>query len=205
MAVTSDTAADTLSMLEERLARINFLVNGDGIPTTASHGHGNASTRLRALEKSLKTLASRSPPVSDLLELQNQLPELFGPSSTQSTPSTLPPEALAQLLLAHEQLFKKTATQLSTLNENKEIPDASQLSKLIAMRPRMEKLEARQKEQAKEFAELRARSAKVVEQWFENGVLDMGEKWADWEERLRDCEILVRRNEAAKKREEGTL
>ena len=63
----------------------------------------------------------------------------------------------------------------------------------------------RSKEQAKEFAELRARSAKVVEQWYENGVLDMGEKWADWEERLRDCEILVRRNEAAKKREEGTL
>lgn len=192
-------------MLEERLARVNFLVNGDDIPTTASHGHGNASTCLRALEKSLKTLAARSPPVSDLLELQNQLPELFGPSSTQSTPSTLPAEALAQLVLAHEQLFKKTATQLSTLNENKEIPDPSQLSKLIAMRPRMEKLEARQKEQAKEFAELRARSAKVVEQWYENGVLDMGEKWADWEERLRDCEILVRRNEAAKKREEGML
>ncbi|CAK4031028.1 Hypothetical predicted protein [Lecanosticta acicola] len=203
MVVTSDTAADTLAMLEERLARIDFLVSGSG--TEAAQSPGNASKRLRALERTLQTLAAKSRPITDLLQLQRQYPELFSPSSAHPAPSTLPPAALAQLVLAHEQMYKKAASQLSILNENKDVHDPSQLTKLIAMRSRTGKLEAKQKEQAKEFAELRARSAKIVEQWYESGVLDMGEKWADWEERLRDCEILVRRNEAAKKREEGML
>ena len=34
-------------------------------------------------------------------------------------------------------------------------------------------------------------------------VVGMSERWAEWEERVRDVEILVRRMEAAKKRDEG--
>lgn len=204
MAVMQDTAADTLQMLHDRLARIDFAINGDSDNTTDedTKQNGSATARLRALERTLNTLAARSPAVSDILQLHTSHPELFHPSDPGTVPTTLPPASLAQLVLAHDQLFRTTSSQLSTLNENKEIPDPSALTKLIALQSRMEKIEARQAQQANEFAESRARSAKLVEHWYENGVLDMGNQWAGWEEKLKDCEILVRRNEAAKKREE---
>ncbi|KAK4502338.1 hypothetical protein PRZ48_005763 [Zasmidium cellare] len=205
MDVTRDTAIDTLQMLHERLARIDYVVNGDDIAQEDLKPNASAKARLAALERSLNTLAASSLGVSDVLQLHNSHPELFHSSDPKDVPTTLPPAALAQLILAHDHLYRTTSTQLSTLNENKEVPDASALTKLIALQPRIEKIEARQAQQASEFAELRARSAKIVEQWYENGVLDMGEKWTAWEERLKDCEILVRRKEAAKKREEEML
>lgn len=205
MGVTHATAVDTLRMLHERLARIDFAVNGDSSANEDKQSTSSATARLRALERTLSTLAARSPAVSDILQLHNSHPELFHPADSKAVPTTLPPASLAQLVLAHDQLYRTTSTQLSTLNENKDIPDPSALTKLIALQPRVEKIEARQAQQASEFAELRARSAKIVEQWYENGVLDMGERWAAWEEELKDCEILVRRKEAARKREEGML
>ena len=110
---------------------------------------------------------------------------------------------MAQLILAHESLYKTSSVQLSTLNDNSTIPESAPLVKLIAMQTRIDKLETKQMEQAQEFAELRARSARAVEKYYESGVLQMGEQWTEWEERLKDCEILVRRKEAAKRREEG--
>lgn len=205
MAVTRETAADTLQMLHERLARIEFAINGDDTTAEGLRSNASASARLAALERTLNALAGKSPGVSDIRHLHNSCPELFHPSNAKDAPTTLPPASLAQLVLAHDHLYRTASTQLSTLNDNKEIPDPSALTKLLALQPRVEKIEARQAQQANEFAELRARSAKIVERWYENGVLNMGERWAGWEEKLKDCEILVRRKEAATKREEGLL
>ncbi|KAF2162866.1 hypothetical protein M409DRAFT_57921 [Zasmidium cellare ATCC 36951] len=205
MAVTRDTAVDTLQMLHERLARIDFAVNGDDIAQEDHKPNASAKARLASLERTLNTLAASSLGVSDVLQLHNSHPELFHPADPKDVPTTLPPASLAQLILAHDHLYRTTSTQLSTLNNNKEVPDASALTKLISLQPRIDKIEARQAQQANEFAELRTRSAKIVERWYENGVLDMGERWAGWEEKLKDCEILVRRKEAAKKREEEML
>ncbi len=71
--------------------------------------------------------------------------------------------------------------------------------------PRIEKARVRQEKQAREVAELRSRSARVVEQWLEVGMLGMSERWAEWEERLREVEIVVRRREGAKRRENGMV
>lgn len=210
MAATHDTATQTLAMLEERLQYIDFLVNGDGETAEAqrrasrstSTSTGSATARLRNLERALKTLATKSYAVSDLMQLHKQYPDLLHPTDAQTVPSTLPPAALAQLILAHEQLYKSSATQLTTLNENNAIPDPGVMAKLVALQPRIDKAEAKQREQLQEFHELRVRSMKVVEGWCEKGVLEMGGNWADWEEKLRECEILVRRNEAAKRRED---
>ncbi|KAF7188893.1 hypothetical protein HII31_09816 [Pseudocercospora fuligena] len=205
MAATEGTAAQTLSMLAERLQRIDYVVNGDqhdgsenGSPNNAS-----ASARLRNLERTLKALAARSHAVSDIFQLQKHYPELFHPTESHAVPSSLAPASLAQLILAHESLYKTSSVQLSTLNDNSTIPESAPLVKLIAMQSRIDKLETKQMEQAHEFAELRARSARAVEKYYESGVLQMGEQWTEWEERLKDCEILVRRKEAAKRREEG--
>ncbi|KJY01417.1 hypothetical protein TI39_contig291g00030 [Zymoseptoria brevis] len=202
MAVTQDTAADTLALLEERLRHIAFLIEGASHEQDSNNTTTSAASRLRNLERQLKVLASKSYAIADLLQLHKQHPALFHPSDPHEVPSTLPPAGLAQLVLAHEQLYRSTATQLATLNENSAIPDPAALSKLIALQPRIDRIEAKQYQQAQEVAELRLRSMRVVATWHEKGVLQMGEKWAEWESELRDCEILVRRNEAAKIREE---
>ena len=204
-AMATTTATQTLDLLEERLQRLTFLVNGD----TAHHNEQQqtastpARARLVALDRNLKSLAARSPAISDLLQLHRTHPDLFHTTSANSPPSTLPAASLAQLVLAHEQLYKTTNSQLTIVNDSKNIPDQAALTKLIGLQSRIDAAGAKQTEQARQFAELRGRSAKIVEKWYEQGVLDMGENWADWEERLRDAEILVRRREAAKKREEA--
>lgn len=205
-----ETAAQTLAMLEDRLRRVEFLINGqqsdyDETNATASNTQFAVSTRLHHLERGLQALANRSNAVYDILLLHQQYPDLFHTTDFERSPSTLAPGSLAQLILAHEQLYKDSSSQLQTLSDVSAIPDSSAFTKLIALEPEIEKIESRQAEQARAFAELRARSAHIVEQWYESGVLEMGERWADWEERLRDCEIVIRRQEAVKKRDEGTV
>jgi hypothetical protein len=195
-------------MLEERLRRLEFLIQGDPIHSlgdyeTLSASLGAVSTRLRNLERGLESLINRSNAIYDILLLHQQVPDLFHTSGVNSVPTTLAPASLAQLILAHEQLLKTTAGGLQTIHEIGTIPDSTVFVQLVASRPQLAKLETRQTEQAQELATLRARSAQLVERWYESGVLEMGGRWADWEEKLRDCEILVRREEASRKREEA--
>jgi hypothetical protein len=208
MAKSQQTAADTLILLEDRVNRVNYILNGDADAATTqqqptSKHAASASVRLRSLERNLHSLASNSPAVADVLTLQRMHPEFFDFDSNSSSDS-LPAASIANLILAHSQLYQSLSTRLSQL-QDLNVPDAAAAAKLIELRPRIQKAHEKQVAQAKEFAELRARSAQAVEKWYEGGVLGMGEQWAEWEERLRDAEILVRRREAAKRREDGTI
>lgn len=197
------TASETLALLEERLRRLNYTLHGDS--ATANNTSDNkptlsATERFRKLERNLANLSSKSPTASDILNLQSHHPNLFV-STHNDAPSTPPPSSLATLVLAHEPLFRQSSTSLQTLSSQNSIPDPAALAKLIALEPRLERVLQKQDEQAREVAELRARSARVVEKWYQEGVLGMGEKWAGWEETLREGEILVRRSEARERRE----
>lgn len=202
------TTTETLTLLEERLGRVNFVLNGypreDHNDSPSKDCNGAAIERLQRLDRSLQSLATESPVVRDVLDLQRKHPEVFGISNSSDVPFTLPPASLASLVLAHSQLFHSISTKLSQLQDT-HVPDSTTTAKLIELQPRLAKAQSRQDSLALEFAELRARSSKAVESWYEDGVLGMGEKWADWEERLRSAEIQVRRREAARKREEGTV
>ena len=110
-------------------------------------------------------------------------------------------EGLVPILQKQEEPRKRKAQarELELLNLQK-MATAKRSSRLAGKAEQQ-----KQEQQAEELAELRARSAVVVEKWYSEGVLKMGERWADWEERLREGEILIRRREAAKKREEGLV
>ena len=212
MAASQETAAQTLLLLEERLRRVDYALYGrkndededeDEQEAKARHT-GSAAARLRNLERALQSLAAKSSTVTDILTLQNRHSDLFRPTISSSVPSALQPASLASLILAHSQLYHSLSTCLSQLQDTS-IPDPSAIANLVELRPRIEKAQVKQRAQAQELADLRARSAKMVETWYEDGVLGMGDRWAEWEERLRDAEILVRRKEAARKREEGLV
>lgn len=204
------TVRTTLALLEERLRRVDYLINGNTAPETPppkdeSRPPPSASVRLRQLERGLQSLASKSGAVAEVLALQQKQPQIFdstAPSDTQS----LAPSTLATIVLANTNLYTTASTALQQLASNDSVADAAYFAKLIALRPRIAAAQATQHEQAREVADLRARSARVMSTWYEDGVLGMGEKWAEWEESLRECEILVRRREARERREkEGVV
>ena len=209
MAVQIESHDASLDMLEARLQRISYALNGDGeiedeSTRTSTHASldNSAAHRLRNLERQMQLIAAKSPAANEVLKLQSQHPNLFEQATTGAEqPSTLPLAPQAALILAHAQLYSRVSGQLQSLQETS-VPDPTSASKLCELQPRIEKAAARQQQQANELAELRSRSAAAVERWYESGVLGMAERWAEWEERMRDVEIVVRRLEAMKKREE---
>jgi hypothetical protein len=205
MAVSINETHDaSLDMLEARLQRINYALNGDGEIEDASARTTQTSTaahRLRNLERQMQLIATRSPAAGEVLKLQAQHPSIFEQAIGAEQTNTLPLAPQAALILAHAQLYSRVSGQLQSLQETS-VPDPTSASKLRELQPRIEKAAARQQQQANELAELRSRSAAAVERWYESGVLGMAERWAEWEERMRDVEIVVRRLEAMKKREE---
>lgn len=208
MPSAKETAADTLALFEERIRRLDYIISGENA-TRDTEPHqttttGSATARLRTLERTLYSLASRSPAAADVLALQKAQPSFFHPSNPTTPPTDLPTASLASLVLAHTPLYTTVSAHLTQLQDT-HVPDPAVAVKLTELRPRIEKARVKQEQQAREFAELRARSARVVEKWYEGGVLQMGERWAEWEERVRDVEIAVRRREAARRREEGMV
>ncbi|KAK1052437.1 hypothetical protein LTR12_014795 [Friedmanniomyces endolithicus] len=205
MAGSKQTTADTLALLDERLRRVTYAVNGDGEvhDSDPSQIPRAAIAHLRALERTLAQLRARSPAATEALALQKAHPSLFHPTTT-SAPSTLPPSQLTALILAHSKLYTSVSANLTQLQDTR-VPDPASAVKLVDLAPRIETSRVKQEQQAREVAELRAKSARVVEQWLEVGILGMNERWADWEERLREVEIVVRRREGVKRREEGLV
>ena len=208
MTNSRETAKQTVWMLEERLRRLDYVltghVNDDIMGSSPDKPQASALTRLMTLERTLSALTAKSHAVSDVLALQKKFPDLFHPASGSDVSTTLPPASLASLVLAHARLYSGISARLTQLQDTS-IPDPAASTKLIELRPRLEKVQSKQREQAIQVADLRVRSAQAVETWYEGGILGMGERWADWEERLRDAEILVRRREAAKKRDDGVV
>ena len=90
--------------------------------------------------------------------------------------------------------YPTTASRLNAIKDLP-IPPPETSAALIALHPRLAKVEMLQESQAQEMSELRRRSASVIQRWYELGVLGESECWAEWEERLVDVEKRVRREE----------
>lgn len=57
-----------------------------------------------------------------------------------------------------------------------------------------------QDELGREVSELRVRSARVLQRWYEVGLVGGGECWAEWEGKVEGVERGVRRAEVARER-----
>ena len=85
------------------------------------------------------------------------------------------------------------------------IPDAGASAMLIELQPRLAELARRQEEQAKSISGLRVQTAKVLQRWYEVGLVADGECWAEWEGRLEDVEREVRRGEVVRERRRNEI
>ncbi|KAI4256316.1 MAG: hypothetical protein LQ352_002150 [Teloschistes flavicans] len=205
---TPDAALAMLDDLQYRLQRLEFFLSGSDDPqkpleAVISRGRDHTITsRLARLERKLISMSEQSPIIHDLLQLQAAHPTLFHPSKSDfdTAPSTLSTEEILAIVNAHAPLYPLTASRLTSIRDMN-IPSSSLSATLISLQPRLSKLQQLQDAQAKEMAELRARSARVVQRWYELGVLGQGECWAEWEGKMENCEKKVRRLEGERKRE----
>ena len=62
-----------------------------------------------------------------------------------------------------------------------------------------------QDSQSKEIADLRLRTASVLQRWYEVGVLGRGECWTEWDERMMEVEKKIRREEGSRTREAAAI
>jgi hypothetical protein len=200
-------ALATLTLLESRLHHLEFLLSGavgyDGIPEVAvkpARSDETVTSRLKSLEDDLTRLTSNSTLVQDMLRLQAQFPVLFGTSDSTSKSRSMDPATEASVVLAHASSFPETASRLSSLKDLT-IPAAESSARLVELQPRLEKVKEVQARQLRQVAELRERSARIVERWVSGGVVGSAEAWAEVEARVRDGENGVRRVERQKREE----
>ncbi|KAK5944811.1 hypothetical protein PMZ80_002012 [Knufia obscura] len=213
------TALSTLSLLNLRLSRLEYLLTGKSDPHSQAHNETDRTTtadkdtttptiptQLRTLESRLTHLKRLDGLPGSLVRmidsLRREYPELFPSTSNSAHTSShdLTPTPKHDLshhateVLSHSTLYTSTSSHLQTL-QTLRIPPASQSANLLNAAPRLQQLRKRQEEVDSEIAELKGRSANVLEWWVKTGVVGMGELWEDWEGRVRDVEREVRRVE----------
>ncbi|KAE8161731.1 hypothetical protein BDV40DRAFT_301097 [Aspergillus tamarii] len=199
-------ARATIELLESRLRRLTYLLTGDanwtGVPTAPAKPASlddSVSRRLLSLERELERLSRNIPAVRDVLLLHDRFPDLFRPTPPQTLPENLTTQNLASIVLAYASAFPETASRLTSLNDLP-IPDTQTSASLIQLQPRLDQLAQVQEEQAKQISELRVRTARALQRWYEVALVGGGECWAEWEGRLEDVEREVKRGEVMRQR-----
>ncbi|KAJ5947468.1 hypothetical protein N7466_000483 [Penicillium verhagenii] len=212
MTVESDSVAGaTIELLEARLRRLTYLLGGatdwTGVPTTPEKPASldeTVSRRLASMERELENLSRSVPVVRDVIQLHDRFPDLFQIPPPHEIPEGLSTRALTSMVLSYATAFPETASRLTSLNDLP-IPDAQSSATLIDLQPQMDRVAQTQAEQAAEISELRVRTAKVLQRWYEVGLVGSGECWAEWEGRLEGVEREVRRREVFKERRENEI
>ncbi|KAN0089431.1 hypothetical protein V8E51_019691 [Hyaloscypha variabilis] len=192
------TAVETIDLLEARLRRIEYVVCGQVDESALSSNKTTATQRLAVLEHSLHQLASKSRVVQDLLRLHSRHPDLFQSLSSNDLPTTLDTESLQSIVMASASAYSSTASRLTSILDVP-VPPAELSAQLIDLQPRIAKLEALQAVQNVDIAELRERSAAVIQRWYTVDILRAGESWAELEGRVEQVEQRVRRTGLAKR------
>ncbi|KAI0138333.1 nuclear distribution protein [Pestalotiopsis sp. NC0098] len=187
-----DTTIRTISYLESRLGRLEHLLNG----RTSAIVKKPAIPSLQQLEHRFEKLRQQVRTYDELLRIYNAHPTLFVAPSTGAAPESLPPAALAQMVLASSTMYPSTASQLTSIKDTP-IPDPSLTANLVTLVPRMKAIEATQKAQSAEVADLRRRSEQLVRNYYEQSVVGYGNRLAGAEKRVERVERAVKQAEKA--------
>jgi hypothetical protein len=189
----------TYSLLETRLARLEYLLSGATSQSNESKPQP-IPERIHAIEQSLTRLAGQTALLDNVNELRMSIPTAFPgttpadctvskhrdvliPSSTTSTPAALTSAQKSTIVIDRATSLSTVASQLSSLHDS-QMPSTDGFVKLASLRPRIAEAEMRQLQQALKIAELRRRSGMVVQR--DRQVLGVagGKAWVDGQQRL---------------------
>lgn len=200
----------TLGLLEWRLNRLEFLLDGRVSQTKDINKEGNVLSRIQKLEHALQQFSSRSDTIKILLNLrmvtppfksttvltitESRFPHLLAPDAPPPPSDDLNQNEKLSLVLAEATSYSTVSSQLRALGDVS-LPPTDSFAKIVALQPRIEELNRTQYEQAMEISELRKRSAILVSRWHEVFILGQGRCTAEWDSKLRNAEREVRREE----------
>ncbi|QDS69629.1 hypothetical protein FKW77_008942 [Venturia effusa] len=190
----------TLGLLEWRLNRLEFLVDGGVSQTKDISKEGTVVSRIQKMEQALQQLSSRSDTVKILLNIQSRFPRLLAPDAPPPPSNDLSQNEKFSMVLAEATSYSTVSSQLRALGDVN-LPPTDSFAKIVALQPRIEEVNRRQYEQAMEISELRKRSAILVSRWHEVFILGQGRCTAEWDSRLRHAEREVRREEVKNNQE----
>ncbi|KAI5791816.1 hypothetical protein EDC01DRAFT_656011 [Geopyxis carbonaria] len=170
--------------LETRLRRIEYILAGsyekperDLLLTTRDH---SIKFQISELEMDLIRLMNKSRTVKDILDLHLRFPEIFkGPHSAQIS-SSLTASEKASAILSNAPDFHSASSQLTAILDT-HVPDTTISAGLISLLPRIQKAEVVQHLQAAKIAQLRMRTALILEQWFLIGIEGVNDCLAEWD------------------------
>ncbi|KAF2175758.1 hypothetical protein K469DRAFT_646505 [Zopfia rhizophila CBS 207.26] len=189
----------TFALLESRLDRIEYILNGpkkqtDEKPKTIPE-------RIQKLEKSLQEFSAKTALLNDVKQLLSKHSDLIHPDGKEEDDAGLEPDQKSAMVIERAPDFASTASQLKALDDQ-QIPQSDGFAKLAKLRPRIAAAEERHLQQAMEISELRKRSGMIVSRWKHIFYLGQGRCWAEWHKRLMERERTVTRIEFKNKQEE---
>ncbi|TVY45630.1 hypothetical protein LSUB1_G000149 [Lachnellula subtilissima] len=198
------TAIETIDLLEARLRRIEYAICGRVEEAASTSSKTSAVKRLGQLEHSLHQLASESRVIQDLLKLHSRYPDLFQSIKPEDVPTTLDISSIVAIVLASASSYPSTASRLTSILDVP-IPPTELSAQLIDLQPRIAKVGALQAAQSADIAELRERSAAVIQRWYTVDILGAGDSWAELEGRVGQVEAKVRRAALAKRLDDDMI
>lgn len=213
------TALSTLSLLNLRLSRLEFLLTGASSSQDAdlqpparqdtAQARHSVLSQIQTLSTRLDNLKRLDGLPGSLVRmvdtLRREYPEIFNLTFTPPVSEPTNTKDLsrqADEVLAHATLYTSTSSRLQTL-QTLRIPSAAHTANLIDQGPRVKALAERQDRLDAQVDELKERSVKAITWWKENEIDGMNELWDDWQERVKACERTIRREER-KRRDENT-
>ena len=137
------------------------------------------------------------------MEDRNHANIYSGISETAEQAAFSNPERLS-IIKSCATLFPTTASRLTSI-QDLPIPSAESSTSLVALHPRLAKVELLQDFQSQEITNLRLRTASVLQRWYEVGILAYGECWTEWDERLMEIEKTLRREEGSRARDAAAI
>ncbi|KAK2624100.1 hypothetical protein QTJ16_006734 [Diplocarpon rosae] len=195
-------ATETIDLLEARLHRLEFAFSGQTEGASSASNEFTVTQRLASLEHSLHQLTLKSRAVQELLKLHSKHPDLFQSPNPQDLPTTLDDAAILSIVMASASSYPSTSSRLTSIMDVS-VPPAELSTQLIDLQPRIAKAEALQAAQNADIAELRERSAAVVQRWYTTDVLRAGEAWAEVEGRVEKVEQRLRRVSLARRADDA--
>lgn len=127
-------------------------------------------------------------------------PDVFQSTNSDGLPTASSTPEILAIISSSAPVYPTTASRLTSIKDLP-IPSAESSAALIALLPRLKRLEILQESQDQELAQLRLRSASAMKRWYELGPLGGSECWTEWESRMTNIERLVRREEGQQARE----
>lgn len=100
--------------------------------------------------------------------------------------------------MASASSYPSTASRLTSILDLP-IPSGDLSTQLIELQPRVAKVESLQAAQNSDLAELRERSAALIQQWYAMDIIQAGDSWAELEGRVEQVEQQMRRASLAKR------